>query len=267
MNYRATIEKMNFKEIRKEEKRLELKTNMVKTLIKQRIDLAENLWRNKKMKQKKPKIISQRRVKYICGRCGHIQKKTLKEKISGTILFIILIAGIITLSLTIILLADNQPSNMLVSYIELIRYKEAYKENQEIRESMIPQLNNCSGDEDCIIINTANHLEKTIRYTPSGFGKVYNPSTTIRTKAGECEEMSVLVVNALRQFNIESYVDCNDEYNHCVATAYPEDKPYYYWIDLTQTEGLHIARLDKGLDHWEFYEKNRLTLPEYLILK
>ena len=219
------------------------------------------------MKKKKPKIINKRDIEYVCKECGHIQKKNLKQKIFGTILFIILIAGTITLSLTIVLLADNQPSNVAVAFIETIRYKEAYKENQEIRESMIPKLENCSGDEDCIIIETANTLEKEIKYTRSGFGRVYNPTTTIRTKAGDCEDTSLLLVNALRQFNIESYVDCRREYDHCVATAYPEEKEYYYLIDLAQSEGFHIAKLDKNIDHWEFYEKNRLTMPEHLIIR
>lgn len=218
-------------------------------------------------KKKKPIKIKETDIDYICQECGHIQKKTLKQKIGNRLLLIILIIGAITTSLTIILLADNQPSNVFSAYIQTIRYKEAYKHNQEIREAMITAVQNCSGNEDCIIINTANYLEKNIKYTRSGFGKVYSPSTTLRTKAGDCEEMSVLVTNALRQFNIESYVDCRTEYDHCVATAYPENTNYYYWIDLAQSEGLHIAKLDKNQNHWEFYEKRRLTLPEQLTIK
>ena len=218
-------------------------------------------------KKKKPTIIKENNIEYICDKCGHIQKKTLKQKIFGTTILIILIFGTISLTFNIILLADNQPSNILLAYIETIRYKEAYKHNQEVRESMIPILKNCSGNEDCIIINTANHLEQKIRYTRSGFGKVYNPTTTLKTKAGDCEEMSVLMTNTLRQFNIESYVDCNSEYDHCVSTAHPENVDYYYWIDLAQNTGLHIAKLDKTLNHWEFYQKNRLTLPKNLAIK
>lgn len=205
----------------------------------------------KMIKKKKPIIIHQNKIRYVCKECGHIEKNKFIDRIATTIILIVAVLGAISI-ITFIMLATKYDFIILgKSFIETTRYYTAHEPNEEIRELTIPSIKHCEGDEDCVIITIANKLHNETTYAHSGFRKAHDPDTTLRTGVGNCEELSMLAVNTLKQFNIKAYIDCIPE--HCVAIAKPRRKDYYYLIDLTRSYS-HIERWGEGGKHWELYK-------------
>jgi len=215
--------------------------------------------KGKKKKEKKVKVVRQEDVKYICDSCGHIGKRKLLEKISYIFVHIILICGITGFAFIVFLLLStgypklDGPANIVPVYIQTLRYKAAYENNFDLKLLMVDSVLNCTDDEECIIFGLANELNNITTYIPQSFNILQNPLNSLELGGGDCEDLSVLLVGALRQFGITSFVDCNMKFHHCIVVVYPFGRDYYYAIDLARQNGkLRYEKLTEGLDPWDY---------------
>jgi len=208
-----------------------------------------------KKKEKKVKVVRQEDVKYICQKCGHIGKRKLLEKISYIFVHILLLCGLTGFAFIAFLMVSTGypanlegPANIVPVYIQTLRYKSAYENNFDLKLLMVDSVMGCGDDEECIIFGLAHELNNITSYVPQGFNKLQNPLNSLELKGGDCEDLSVLLVGALRQFGVSSFVDCNTKFHHCIVVAYPFGRDYYYAIDLSGQGELRYEKLTEGLD-------------------
>jgi hypothetical protein len=207
------------------------------------------------LKKREPvRVIKQENIKYICTECGHVEKRTLFDRIVFTICRFAGITGFLFL-IFLIIFSHGEIGGLLPIYVQTLKYNTAYEKNFDLKIAVAPPVKSCITDEDCIIIKMAEFLKNETTYVLQGDNMEQDPITTLQVGGGNCEDLSILAAGALRQFGIMAFVNCKIKYRHCFVTAYPAGKDYFYIIDLTKDISF-IEKLDIGVDPWSVYDKH-----------
>lgn len=200
-------------------------------------------------------MVKQEHVKYVCSKCGHIEKKTFLERLAFTIYHMIILAGVTGFAFIVFLVIFSHSGigELLPVYVQTLKYNSAYETNFDLKIAVAPSVKPCLNDEDCIIIRMAEYLRNKTSYVNQGENMEQDPMTTLQIGGGNCEDLSILAAGALRQFGVKAFINCKIKYNHCIVTAYPAGADYYYIIDLTKDVSF-VEKVDAGFDPWTFYK-------------
>jgi hypothetical protein len=129
-------------------------------------------------------------------------------------------------------------------------FPQAYAINHDMRQVALNMTWECRGNQDCVIIQLYNNLSQILVYSNTPYDGYLSPEKVWEQKSADCKSMSGLYVNMLLNMGVSAYLDANLKYKHAVAVAEPEDRDYYYVIDLTVPS---IERVGNGQNHWSWF--------------
>ena len=106
----------------------------------------------------------------------------------------------------------------------LRKMADSYAKNRMIRELALDIITrNCeSRDKSCQAIAIAEYVQREIYYVHEGFETYQTPETTLTTKAGDCDDFSVLQCSLMTSVGIKNsmcIMSINHRWAHIFALA------------------------------------------------
>ena len=183
------------------------------------------------------------------------EKKKVSIKLKGFWAYfyiILMMIGTMTVTCLIVYFIAGGTIDGLQSAAWMAKYKDAYRSYPELRAEFADYVKQCEGDQSCVIEEVANVLVNRTDYIGNYAYITSMPQETLMIGGGDCEDLSVLTVSVLKQFNINAFVDCSVKYHHCVAFAFPDGEDYHYVVDLVNKPN-YIQVLSNKLNFWSYY--------------
>lgn len=214
------------------------------------------------MKGKKSRQINKANIEYICKKCGFIKEYGLGGWIKNFMIALFSTTGIVFVGYFLFLLTMFTPTELINTQVSILSNYEAYQYNTNLRDIGLQYVKDCYSEEyagmedECIIRNVFTGLSGRMKYVSTPV--ILDLEYVYESKYGDCKNLAALYVGIVRQFGIEAYVDSSLKHRHAVAIAVPENKPYYYRIDLAMRQPELVA-FNKGVDHWSFYDVDNRT--------
>jgi hypothetical protein len=97
-------------------------------------------------------------------------------------------------------------------------------------------------DEDCQAMAIGRWVQENITYVHEGRERFQSPQTTVRTKAGDCDDMTILICACLRSIGIKNkacILKINGRWAHIFPVAF---------VKISGEKSLHRLTLDATLD-------------------
>ena len=202
-----------------------------------------------------------KKVKHFCKNCGHAEKLRLRDYFMVLVdEWLTIIGGFcVLLFISIWILNGSNPALTLSGEVlsnDYTKFAKVY--DDELREIAMNFSSNCKGgNSECYVHSIYNKLSR-LKYIPASRYKILYEPIYVLNNGGDCKNTASLFVGLLHSMGFDAEVDCNLDFNHCIAKvpikeswANIDDFEFYHVIDLTIP---NMRRVSKNKDVWEYYD-------------
>lgn len=192
------------------------------------------------------------KIKAICPRCGVAIEYTKSEKIKSIILSAIvgffLVLGVFSFVIYTTVYINPEVTDGLFSYyVTIMNTKYARSHALELRSVAMNWTEDCMfWDKSCSVYNIYDHMLNETKYVYKSKYKIfYRPDYILETGGADCMGLSTVYVALLHSIGIDATVDCNINYNHCVAVV--PNKDTYFRVDVAKKS---LQTRNNDVDVW-----------------